>query len=130
MSYVLADLLKAHKDKRFSNLDLLVMNNATLFYDQIIFKMTGRKELCKCTKKRLVCHNCYKSNRSIAVILLARIGLEGPEKKYLKVINKMMESRLFSGMIGGKPEKALYFIGRTSDNYIYLDPHVVHSGVG
>lgn len=38
---------------------------------------------------------------------------------------------MFSGMIGGKPEKALYFLGKiSSDQYIYLDPHVVHSGVG
>ena len=38
----------------------------------------------------------------------------------------MMESRFFQGMLGGKPEKALYFVGRINDQYIYLDPHVVH----
>jgi cysteine protease ATG4 len=37
-----------------------------------------------------------------------------------------MECRLFQGMIGGKPEKALYFLGRIGeDRYIYLDPHIV-----
>lgn len=66
----------------------------------------------------------------MAVILLSRIGLEHPEKKYLKVLNLMMQSKLFLGVIGGKPEKALYFMGRINDNYIYLDPHMVQQGVG
>jgi hypothetical protein len=36
-----------------------------------------------------------------------------------------MESRFFQGMIGGKPEKALYFVGKSRDHYFYLDPHIV-----
>lgn len=66
---------------------------------------------------------------SLSLTLLARIGLEAPEKKYLRVVNRMMEFKTFMGIIGGKPEKALYFLGRIGDNYIYLDPHTVQSGV-
>lgn len=36
---------------------------------------------------------------------------------------------MFQGMIGGKPEKALYFVGKNFDQYIYLDPHTVQEGV-
>lgn len=46
-----------------------------------------------------------------------------------------MDHRLSIGMIGnilnilnylgGKPTRALYFIGRINDKYIYLDPHYV-----
>lgn len=32
-------------------------------------------------------------------------------------------------MIGGKPEKALFFVGKNTDQYIYLDPHTVQEGV-
>lgn len=28
-------------------------------------------------------------------------------------------------MLGGKPEKALYFVGKHKKHYIYLDPHYV-----
>lgn len=31
----------------------------------------------------------------------------------------------FRGVIGGKPKKALYFVGRKEDEYVYLDPHYV-----
>jgi cysteine protease ATG4 len=36
-----------------------------------------------------------------------------------------MES--FRGVIGGKPQKALYFLGRHNQDYIYLDPHYVQN---
>jgi cysteine protease ATG4 len=57
--------------------------------------------------------------------VLTRIGLNEPEKKYLEVLNKIMEMSVFQGLIGGKPEKALYFVGKHNNEYIYLDPHYV-----
>lgn len=42
----------------------------------------------------------------------------------------MMESPHFQGVIGGKPGKALYILGKYDDRYIYLDPHLVHNAVG
>lgn len=33
----------------------------------------------------------------------------------------------FNGMIGGKPSKALYFVGADGEDLIYLDPHYVQS---
>ena len=37
-----------------------------------------------------------------------------------------MESEFCQGVIGGKPEKALYFVGKQNNHFIYLDPHYVH----
>ena len=63
---------------------------------------------------------------SLGLVLLARIGLESPEEKYLKVLSELMALQYFSGVIGGRPGKALYLIGTHSQNsYIYLDPHYV-----
>lgn len=36
-----------------------------------------------------------------------------------------MELPYFQGLLGGKPEKALYFVGKHKQHYIYLDPHYV-----
>ena len=60
------------------------------------------------------------------------------EKQSIMIVNELMDHRLSIGMIGnlptptpnpnptgGKPTRALYFIGRINDKYIYLDPHYV-----
>ena len=60
------------------------------------------------------------------------------EKQSITIVNELMDHRLSIGMIGnlptptpnpnptgGKPTRALYFIGRINDKYIYLDPHYV-----
>jgi cysteine protease ATG4 len=62
---------------------------------------------------------------SVAVISLTRIGLDRPEPKYIGVLDKFIEFEAFRGFIGGKPKKALNFIGKQNDEYIYLDPHYV-----
>jgi cysteine protease ATG4 len=38
-----------------------------------------------------------------------------------------MKFSQFRGVIGGKPKKALYFLGRHDKDYIYLDPHYVQN---
>ena len=44
-------------------------------------------------------------------MILVRLGLDSPEKKYLDVLNQMMAFPMCRGVIGGKPRKALYFVG-------------------
>ena len=33
------------------------------------------------------------------------------------------------GMLGGLPDKALYFLGASHDRLMYLDPHTVQTAV-
>ena len=39
----------------------------------------------------------------------------------------MMTWKQYRGLLGGKPQKALYFVGMNNDEYIYLDPHYVQT---
>lgn len=56
-----------------------------------------------------------------------RLGLDHPEPQYLTILNEMMTWKWFRGLIGGKPQKALYFVGMKEDEYVYLDPHYVQN---
>lgn len=128
--YIITQLYKKQPKNIYRNsLTILPMNNGSLFFDQIISKMTDGKQLCKCEKKGIVCKSCHTKTKSLSIVFLVRIGLNGPEDKYLKCLTKMIESRLFTGIIGGKPDKALFIVGKIENRFIYLDPHLVQPAV-
>jgi hypothetical protein len=114
ISMILATLNQLHLEKKL-NLSFLVFNNGNLFFDQVIDKMMGGKDIvhCNCptTKKRLICDKCNKNEKALGLVLLTRIGLSFAEENYLHVLKQMMKSKYFKGVIGGKPAKALYFLG-------------------
>ena len=71
-------------------LSFLVFNSGNLFYDQCVEVMLNGKEQkqCQCANKHLIiCDECNKAELSLGLVLLARIGLESPEEKYLKVLS-------------------------------------------
>ena len=53
--------------------------------------MLGGKPLenCGCPPKKnqIICTKCNENTFSLGLVLLARIGLEAPEEKYLTVLN-------------------------------------------
>jgi len=61
------------------------------------------------------------------VVIMSRLGLKFPEPQYLQVLDVMMEWRWFRGLMGGRSQSALYFLGRKHNEYIYLDPHYVQN---
>lgn len=70
-------------------LSFLVFNSGNLFFDQVIEVMLGGKQFsCECTPKstKLVCPKCNKAKYALGLVVLARIGLDSPEEKYLSVL--------------------------------------------
>ena len=57
--------------------------------------------------------------------MVIRIGAEVPSPEHKPMLYDMMRLPQFCGMLGGKPNKALYFVGTQGDELIYLDPHFV-----
>jgi hypothetical protein len=45
------------------------------------------------------------------MIIIARIGNQKPDSLFKPMLFDMMRMKYFSGMLGGKPNKALYFVG-------------------
>jgi cysteine protease ATG4 len=109
------------------NLKFLICNSGNLFFENITNAMLEKPPTCSCMLKHheFICPTCNQPKNSVAVVVMSRLGLEQPEKKYLKVLSKLMEIEYCQGVIGGKPRKALYFIGKENDHFIYLDPHYV-----
>lgn len=76
------------------------------------------------------------------VILCLRLGLESVNQIYYRAVNLLMRCPLFSGMLGGRPNAAFYFIGsaqggvasQAGEEYqghslLYLDPHTTQPHV-
>lgn len=106
----------------------IVFNNSSFFYDQIIEKFEPEQiDTCLHPAQETICTECFSSKNQVAVTVLVRLGLNSPEAEYLEVLNIMMTWKWFRGILGGKPQKALYFVGIKDNSYIYLDPHYVQT---
>jgi hypothetical protein len=67
--------------------------------------------------------------RPIFILIPVRLGLEHINKIYLPHVKACLENPFTLGMIGGKPNKSLYFVGYQDDYVIYLDPHLVRTAI-
>lgn len=61
--------------------------------------------------------------KPLLLIIPLRLGLNEINPIYISALKKCFELTGNIGMIGGKPNQALYFIGYVEDDVIYLDPH-------
>ena len=59
------------------------------------------------------------------IIVVIRLGAEKTEPKLKPMLIDLFKMKYFNGMIGGKPTKALYFVGVDDEELVYLDPHYV-----
>lgn len=132
ITYILEQLHNSNPLRGYEGMKILAFNNNTLFYEQVL-NMLGYS-VCRCQKVVLKCSSCHAKppDKSVAVLLLllSRIGLDTPQPDYREVVMKMLELKQFVGMIGGKPKKALFFVGHEErQELIYLDPHYVQECV-
>lgn len=57
------------------------------------------------------------------LIVPLRLGLSEVNPIYIDSLKKSFEVPGSVGMIGGRPNQALYFVGYVGDEALYLDPH-------
>jgi hypothetical protein len=73
--------------------------------------------------------NYYEMTHSFLLFISLRLGLEKLEECYYDSIIDFFDFKNNIGMIGGKGSRALYFIGHTEGQLIFLDPHYVQESV-
>lgn len=61
----------------------------------------------------------------LLIIIPLRLGLNELNPIYIAGLKKCLELDTTLGIIGGRPNQALYFIGYVGDDILYLDPHTV-----
>lgn len=59
----------------------------------------------------------------LLIIIPLRLGLSEINPIYIDGLKKCLELESSMGIIGGRPNQALYFFGHVGDDILYLDPH-------
>ena len=65
----------------------------------------------------------YKFLKGGIIFISVRLGIHNLEIGYIQTIPQIFKIPFNLGFIGGKINKALYFIGECEGKLIYLDPH-------
>ncbi|KHJ81130.1 peptidase family C54, partial [Oesophagostomum dentatum] len=61
--------------------------------------------------------------RPLLLLVPLRLGLTSINRCYLPAIENFFKLESCVGIIGGRPNHALYFIGIAGEKLVYLDPH-------
>ncbi|KAL9923539.1 cysteine protease ATG4B isoform X1 [Glossina fuscipes] len=64
-----------------------------------------------------------ESWKPLLLMIPLRLGLSDINPIYIPALKKCFELVGNCGMIGGRPNQALYFVGYIDDEVLYLDPH-------
>lgn len=63
------------------------------------------------------------------IFVAVRLGLNAIDKDYHQSIKALFDIRNNIGIIGGKTNKAYYFIGKCNEGLLYLDPHFSQNAI-
>jgi len=59
-----------------------------------------------------LCEECWNWSNSLYLLLCVKIGPSTtPDAKYFSNIQYLLDSKYSLGILGGKPKRALYFVG-------------------
>uniref|UniRef100_A0A0N5BID5 Cysteine protease n=1 Tax=Strongyloides papillosus TaxID=174720 RepID=A0A0N5BID5_STREA len=62
--------------------------------------------------------------KNLLIIIPLRLGLTSINRDYIPAVKMFYELKQCAGIIGGRPNRALYFIGMADEEMLYLDPHI------
>lgn len=68
------------------------------------------------------------TNKPTLILIPLMLGAENVNEIYHTSLFNALEIKHSVGILGGKPNSALFFVGHTSDKkLVYLDPHIPHN---
>jgi Peptidase family C54 len=78
---------------------------------------------------RIMNHDMGDFPKAVLVILTVRLGLSDIDPEYFDSLKACFSLPQCVGILGGKPNFALYFVGCQDNHLIFLDPHFVQDAV-
>lgn len=74
-----------------------------------------------------VLDSCAGSDKPLLLMVPLRLGITEINPIYIDTLKAMFEISGCVGMIGGRPNQALFFIGYVGDEALFLDPHTTQN---
>ena len=65
------------------------------------------------------------SQRAALILLPLRLGIDSINPIYVHFIRGALRSSTSLGIVGGLPDKSLYFVGYQDFELLFLDPHIL-----
>ena len=96
------------KFQPYQDFEIVVCNEGNVYLDKI--------------EKHIFNKN---SPKSVFVTIPVRLGLASIAQEYLESVKEVFNFSSNVGMCGGKEHSALFFVGFSNPDLIYLDPHYV-----
>ena len=68
--------------------------------------------------------------KSYLLVIHNRVGLKNLDQLNFPHLKELMRLKQFVGVLGGQPGEAIYIIGFSGDEVMFLDPHYVQDSCG
>ncbi|KAJ2378141.1 hypothetical protein IW150_000977 [Coemansia sp. RSA 2607] len=117
--------IAAHVMKRLSNKHPNCPLTIHVAIDQTVYASEVRKQGMSRFEE-----GCDQPSwQPLLLLIPVRLGLSRLNLGYIPKIKTLFQIPQSVGLVGGKPSRSFYFIGRQGDNLFYLDPHVTRQHV-
>ena len=128
-----------------SNIEVFISNGSTIYYSEVSSHMVAANRASSDNDESIMAVLSAESSfdpllntppaaapkeweRALLLFIPLRLGMNSVDPAYHKQIQKALRHPNCAGMLGGKVNHAMYFIGSNSNRqYLGLDPHVVYS---
>ncbi|KAJ1820922.1 hypothetical protein LPJ75_000833 [Coemansia sp. RSA 2598] len=117
--------IAAHVMKRLSNQHSNCPLTIHVAIDQTVYASEVRKQGLSHYEEGAE----QPSWRPLLLLVPVRLGLSRLNLGYIPKIKTLFQIPQSVGLVGGKPSRSFYFIGRQGDSLFYLDPHVTRQHV-
>lgn len=105
-------------NKRLTSMSCVIADNSVLYLDKIL-------DTCRIQRANQGQTAPWNEGHGILLLVPTKLGVSELNQRYMPAIKKVLTLRWSVGIVGGKPNRSLYFLGFQDDRLIYLDPHTV-----